>query len=36
MKVLEGDFAAGDKIEVDADLKKGEMTFERARAKAAR
>jgi ATP-dependent Clp protease ATP-binding subunit ClpB len=36
MKLLEGDFAAGDKIEVDADPKKGEMTFARASAKAAR
>jgi ATP-dependent Clp protease ATP-binding subunit ClpB len=36
MKILEGEFAAGDKIEVDADLKKGEMTFARAKPKAAR
>jgi ATP-dependent Clp protease ATP-binding subunit ClpB len=36
MKLLEGDFAAGDKIQVDADMKKGEMVFARARAKAAR
>ena len=35
MKLLEGDFAAGDKIEVDADMKKGEMVFARAKAKAA-
>ena len=35
MKILEGEFAPGDQIEVDADLKKGEMTFARA-AKAAR
>ncbi|MGE5325501.1 MAG: ATP-dependent Clp protease ATP-binding subunit, partial [Deltaproteobacteria bacterium] len=36
MKLLEGDFAAGDSITVDADLKAGEMTFARATAKAAR
>jgi len=28
--------SAGDTVEVDADLKKGEMKFERATAKAAR
>jgi ATP-dependent Clp protease ATP-binding subunit ClpB len=36
MKLLEGAFAPGDKIEVDADVNKGEMTFARAKAKAAR
>jgi ATP-dependent Clp protease ATP-binding subunit ClpA len=29
MKLLEGDFAAGDAITVDADLKAGEMIFAR-------
>jgi ATP-dependent Clp protease ATP-binding subunit ClpB len=36
LKILEGQFAAGDRIEVDADLKKGEMVFSHAAAKAAR
>jgi ATP-dependent Clp protease ATP-binding subunit ClpB len=34
MKLLDGDVHPGDRIEVDADPKKGEMTFERAAAKA--
>ncbi len=33
--MLEGEFAAGDKLQVDADAKKGEMTFTRAVARAA-
>ncbi|HET7840652.1 MAG TPA: type VI secretion system ATPase TssH, partial [Terriglobia bacterium] len=36
MKLLEGEFAAGDIISVDADLKRGEMTFGLASTKAAR
>jgi ATP-dependent Clp protease ATP-binding subunit ClpB len=36
LKILEGDFTPGDTVAVDADLKKGEMTFQRAAAKAAR
>jgi ATP-dependent Clp protease ATP-binding subunit ClpB len=36
MKLLEGDFAAGDAITVDADLKKGEMVFRPAAAGAVR
>ena len=36
MKLLDGDVRAGDTLIVDADLKKGAMTFERATAKAAR
>jgi ATP-dependent Clp protease ATP-binding subunit ClpB len=36
MKLLDGDVMAGDTVEVDADLKKGEMKFERETAKAAR
>jgi len=33
MKLLDGDVHPGDAVEVDADLKKGAMTFERATAK---
>jgi ATP-dependent Clp protease ATP-binding subunit ClpB len=36
MKLLDGEVAPGDSLTVDADLKKGEMTFARATAKAAR
>jgi ATP-dependent Clp protease ATP-binding subunit ClpB len=36
MKLLDGDVLPGDRIEVDADPKKGEMTFARATPKAAR
>jgi len=36
MKLLDGEVLAGETIAVDADLKKGTMTFERAKAKAAR
>jgi ATP-dependent Clp protease ATP-binding subunit ClpB len=36
MKLLDGDVMAGDTVEIDADLKKGEMKFERETAKAAR
>jgi ATP-dependent Clp protease ATP-binding subunit ClpB len=36
MKLLDGDVLPGETVEVDADLKKGTMTFERAAAKAAR
>ena len=36
MKLLEGDVRPGDSVEVDADLKKGDMRFERGAAKAAR
>lgn len=36
LKILEGDFLPGDSVAVDADLKKGEMTFVRAVAKGAR
>jgi ATP-dependent Clp protease ATP-binding subunit ClpB len=36
MKLLDGDVMAGDTVEVGADLKKGEMKFERETAKAAR
>jgi ATP-dependent Clp protease ATP-binding subunit ClpB len=36
MKLLDGEILPGDKVEVNADLKKGTMTFERATAKAAR
>jgi ATP-dependent Clp protease ATP-binding subunit ClpB len=36
MKLLDGDLLAGDTVEVDADLKKGEMRFERETVKAAR
>jgi hypothetical protein len=34
MRFLEGDFAAGSKIEVDVESKKREMIFARATAKA--
>jgi ATP-dependent Clp protease ATP-binding subunit ClpB len=33
MKILDGDVLAGESITADADLKKGQMTFERAAAK---
>jgi ATP-dependent Clp protease ATP-binding subunit ClpB len=36
LKILEGDVKAGETVEVGADLKKGEMTFAPAKAKAAR
>jgi ATP-dependent Clp protease ATP-binding subunit ClpB len=36
MKLLDGDVVAGDTVGVDADLKKGEMKFEREAVKAAR
>jgi ATP-dependent Clp protease ATP-binding subunit ClpB len=36
MKLLDGDVLPGETVEVDADLKKGTMTFERATAKTAR
>jgi ATP-dependent Clp protease ATP-binding subunit ClpB len=36
MKLLNGDVLPGETVEVDADLKKGSMTFERATAKTAR
>jgi ATP-dependent Clp protease ATP-binding subunit ClpB len=36
MKLLDGEIAPGDALTIDADLKKGAMTFERAKAKAAR
>ena len=36
MKILDGEVMPGDMVEVDGDLKKGSMTFERATAKAAR
>ena len=36
LKILEGEVTPGETIEVDADLKKGEMTFAPAKAKAAR
>jgi ATP-dependent Clp protease ATP-binding subunit ClpB len=36
MKLLDGDVLPGESMVVDADLKKGEMRFERATAKAAR
>jgi ATP-dependent Clp protease ATP-binding subunit ClpB len=36
MKILDGEVMPGDTVEVDADLKKGLMAFERATAKAAR
>jgi ATP-dependent Clp protease ATP-binding subunit ClpB len=35
MKILDGDVLAGDSLAVDGDLRKGQMTFERAEAKAA-
>ena len=36
MKLLDGEVLPGETVEVDGDLKKGAMTFERATAKAAR
>ena len=36
MKLLDGEVLPGEIVEIDADLKKGTMTFERATAKAAR
>jgi ATP-dependent Clp protease ATP-binding subunit ClpB len=36
MKLLDGEVLPGDTVEVDADLKKGTMSFERATAKAAK
>jgi len=36
LKILEGEVTPGETIEVDADLKKGEMTFKPAKAKVAR
>ncbi len=36
MKLLDGDILPGEKLDVDADLKRREMTFERAAAKAAK
>ena len=35
LKILEGEVTPGETVEVDADLKKGEMTFAPAKAKAA-
>ncbi|HXH50470.1 MAG TPA: ATP-dependent chaperone ClpB [Terriglobia bacterium] len=36
LKILEGEVTPGETVEVDADVKKGEMTFAPAKAKAAR
>jgi len=36
MKLLDGEVTPGETVEVDADLKKGTMSFERATAKAAK
>jgi hypothetical protein len=36
MKLLDGEITPGETLIVDADAKKGEMTFEPAAAKAAR
>ncbi|MGH9403508.1 MAG: hypothetical protein ACRD2P_15540, partial [Terriglobia bacterium] len=36
MKMLEGDVLPGDSLTVDANLKKGEMVFEKETVKAAR
>jgi flagellar biosynthesis component FlhA len=36
MKILDSSVLPGDSVAVDADLKEGAMTFERATAKAAR
>ena len=33
MKLLDGEVLPGDRIDVDADVKKGEMKFDRAVAK---
>jgi hypothetical protein len=35
MKLLDGEVLPGETVEVDADLKKGEMGFEREKVKAA-
>jgi len=35
MKLLDGDVLPGDSLTMDADMKRGEMTFARATAKAA-
>jgi len=36
MKLLDGDVLPGDSLVVDGDLKKGQMTFDRAAAKPVR
>ncbi len=36
MKILDGEVVPGDQVIVDADLKKGEMCFERGAAKGAK
>ena len=36
MKLLDGDVLAGESLTVDGELKKGQMTFERPAAKAAK
>jgi ATP-dependent Clp protease ATP-binding subunit ClpB len=36
MKILDGEVRSGEKLELDADLRKGAMTFDRAKVKAAR
>ncbi|MGH9433551.1 MAG: AAA family ATPase, partial [Terriglobia bacterium] len=36
LKMLDGEIVPGDKVRIDADLKKGEMVFERGAVKAAR
>lgn len=36
MKLLDGEVLPGDMLMIDGDLKKGQMTFERAGAKALR
>lgn len=36
LRILEGEFGAGETVLMDADLKIGEMTFERETAKALR
>jgi ATP-dependent Clp protease ATP-binding subunit ClpB len=36
MKLLDGEVAPGDSLTIDAHVKQGVMTFERAKAKAAR
>jgi len=36
MKLLDWEVFAGDTLTVDGDMKKGQMTFDRATAKAAR
>ncbi len=35
MKLFDGEVSPGDTVEVEGDLKKGEMRFQRAAAKAA-